>query len=103
MSTFAHSPQFTFEGTITFGSVANSTSAWPEQTITLPSSMKFPSPGGSGGVGGGLIYMSLPNLQTGLAYCNVFVASPTTFKVRFFNATGGALTPTGTSARLVMF
>jgi len=96
MATVANSPQFIFEGTLTFGSVANSTSAWPEQTVTLPTGAKFPHVHG-------LIHLDLPNLQTGLAYCNAFAVSATTFKIRFFNATGGALTPTGTTAKLIMF
>lgn len=85
-----------FDGTITFASVANSTSAWPEQTVTLPTGVKFPHTRG-------ILHLDLQNLQTGLAYCNVFAVSATTFKIRFFNATGGALTPLGTQAKLVMF
>ncbi len=95
--TIANPPQMMFEGALTFASVANSTSAWPEQTVTLPTGTKFPAGAG------GHISLVLPSLQTGLAYCNVFAVSATTFKVRFFNATGGALTPTGTGAKLVMY
>lgn len=102
MSVTAQAPQLLFEGTLTFASVANSTSAWPEQTITLPTGVVFPNAGVSG-VGAGPIHLELPNLQAGLAFLNAFIVSPTTFKVRFFNATGGALTPTGTAAKLVEF
>ncbi len=105
MSLFGQSPQFSFEGTLTFASVATDAANWTDQTVTLPTGTKFPSSGASGttGVGGGLIHLELPDLQANLAFCNARVLSPTTFKVRFFNATVGALTPTGTNARLVMF
>lgn len=98
----ANSPQMIYEGTLTFASVANSTTTSADQTITLPTGVVFPSGGGSGGANSGFIILSLPNLQAGLTFCNLNVLSATTFKIRFRNATGGALTPTGTAARLVM-
>lgn len=99
MAVIANAPQFLYEGTLTFGSVTNSSTNWAEQTVTLPTGVTFPN----GGAGGGLIALELPNLQANLAFCGARAISATQFKIRFFNATGGNLTPTGTAAKLVMF
>lgn len=94
-NTFANSPQFEFNGTLTFAEVADSDTAFTEQTVTLPTGVKFPNTNG-------VLIMVLPALDAGLAFNNVFAVSATTFKVRFFNNTSAAVTPVGTSAKLVM-
>jgi len=99
--TTAKAPQFLYEGTLTFGSVTNSTSTTTDITVTLPNNMQFPHSGTAGD--GAVLALELPNLQAGLMFCNPQAISATQFKVRFFNPTGGALTPTGTNAKLVMF
>lgn len=97
--TTAHAPQFQYEGTITFASVAATTVA--DQTVTLPNSNQFPHSGTAGD--GGVIHLTLPNLDAGLVVCNPQAVTATTFKVRFYNTTGSPITPTGTNAKLIMF
>jgi hypothetical protein len=97
-------PQFAFEGTLTFASVAANTVA--TQTVTLPTGVTFPRIPSSTPAGGPVMSLTLPNLQAGLLFSNEQVINASgfnQFKVTFFNNTGGALTPTGTIAKLLVF
>jgi hypothetical protein len=87
-----------YEGTITFAAV--SSGAVATQTVTLPTGVTFQGPTG---VGGAPIHLELKDLQAGLIFSNAFALTSTTFKVTFYNSTGGSLTPTGTNAKLVQF
>jgi hypothetical protein len=88
-------PQFVWEGTLTFSSVNNGATA--EQTISLPNSKKFPINSKKS-----VMILRLPDAQAGLTFSNPFITSSTQFKVRITNTTGGALTPTGTNAMIVV-
>lgn len=103
-SKFSHPVLFTWEGTLTIASVAANTVA--TQTITLPTGIKFPDMPNSDASKGPILKLVLPNLQASLLFSNEFVINDSSFakfKVTFFNNTAGALTPTGTQAKLVLF
>lgn len=89
-------PQLVFEGTITFASVASTTIA--DQTITVGANL-----GGQTLIAGASVHLTLPNLQAGISFSNPRASSTGALIVRFHNTTGGALTPTGTAAKLVQF
>jgi hypothetical protein len=96
--------QTVYEGTIVFVSVAANTTV--DQTVLLSGATPAGAFAGSSGPNGAAIHMELPNLQAGLTFCNAHAISSTSnnsFTVRFTNTTGGALTPTGTNAKLVQF
>lgn len=89
-------PQRVFEGTITFASVASTTMA--DQTVTVGANL-----GGQTLIPGAAVHLELPNLQAGISFTNARASSTGALIVRFHNSTGGALTPTGTAAKLVQF
>lgn len=93
-------PAFEYDGTLTFGSVSSSATNWTEQTVTLPNSIQFPNWGKKGG---SPLLLELPDLDASIGFCGVWANSSTSFKVRFWNATGSPVTPTGTNAKLMMF
>lgn len=82
------------EVTVTFASVNANTTA--DQTVTTGTNL-----GGLTLIYGAPVYLELPNLQAGLTFCNAHVDSSGRLVVRFTNTTGGGLTPTGTSAKIV--
>jgi hypothetical protein len=91
----ANGHQMVWTGTLTFSAINGTTTA--EQTITLPNSKKFPINSTKS-----VMVLALPDLQAGLTVSNPYIASSTTFKVKVTNTTGGALTPTGTKAMIVV-
>jgi hypothetical protein len=80
---------FVFEGELTFAAVPAASSA----DVTVSVSPLFNKDA--------FTHLILPDLQDGLAFCNVHASENGTLKVRFVNSTAGDLTPTGTNAKLI--